>query len=208
LFCFVLFFGFCFRPAHPPKNNPQKTPQKKQSPLAAFQQAPAWEEFLTYEYGYGEALVSRTSFTLNTYNTAGTLLDSVTLNKPAGWKPNMAQAEALYASTASWVVPQTINLVKLTSVLSVNFVAGALTNKAWGAKYLKPDSAFWKILNGLPGKDGNDFTINQIWQLSWPIYELTNNGLFNALPKDLTNNVTYMYNLIRPGGGGRMDFSA
>lgn len=171
-----------------------------QSPLNAFQQVPAWEAWATWSYGFSEALVSRTSFTVNAYDTNGALLDTVTLTKPVGWVPNPAKAEALYAATASWVVPETVDLAGLTAALSVNFVAAALLNDDWSDKYLQPGTEFWSILNGLPGKDGNDFTINQIWAITAPVYELINTGVFGWLSPLLTQDVKYIWNLIKPGG--------
>jgi hypothetical protein len=137
---------------------------------------------------------------MNTYKADGTLLDTATLNKPVGWRPNQAQAEALYAATAAWVVPETVDTKKLWAVFSVKAVLGALSSPTWRAKYLTPDTEFWKILNSLPGKDGYEFSIQQVWQVSAALYELTRNELYNLLPKDLTKGVQYMYDLLSPGG--------
>lgn len=113
--------------------------------------------------------------------------------------PNPAQAEALYAATASWVVPETIDLAGLTAALSANLIPAALLDDDWSDTYLKPGTKFWSILNGLPGKD-TDWTIQDVWQVAYPIYSLINGGVFGWLSPLLTQDVKYMWGLIKEGG--------
>jgi hypothetical protein len=124
----------------------------------------------------------------------------VTLSKPAGWKPNTAQAEALYTATASWVVPETIDMAGLTAALTANLIPAALLNDDWSDRYLVPGTDFWANLNGLPGKDGLIYSIKQVWQITYPVYELINTGVFGWLSPLLTQDVKYIWKLVSVGG--------
>lgn len=67
-------------------------------------------------------------------------------------------------------------------------------------KHTPTGTEFWSIINGLPGKDGNDWTIQQVWQVVYPVYELINTGVFSWLSPILTQDVKYIWQLISPGG--------
>lgn len=102
-----------------------------QSPLNAFKTPPSWEAWASWGFGFNEMLVTRTTLRINALGIDGTQLDTFTLSKPQGWTPNLVAAAARYAATASWVVPQTVDIVALTASLVANFVTQSIGDDQW-----------------------------------------------------------------------------
>lgn len=69
----------------------------------SYLEDPAWRDFQTSRYGFGEITVTKTGFTFKmfTADDSGTfeLTDSITLKKPRNWKPDRGFAKALYGGT-------------------------------------------------------------------------------------------------------------
>lgn len=72
------------------------------------------------------------------------------------------------------------------------------------ATYLKPDSAFWKLVNALPGGEDEpgftSWTIEQVWAAAYPVFALATKERPWWLRWTLTDDLTYASDLIKTGG--------